>query len=71
MPSGCRKSTPRHQRESPASSLGLPASGARHPKPAQLAGREAPSWGMFVLILSNGSSLIAQLMSPGWAATQC
>ena len=70
MPSGCRESTQRHQRESPASSLGPPTSGACHPKPAQLASREALSWGMFVLILSNGSSLIARLVSPGWAATQ-
>lgn len=70
MPSACRESTQRHWRESPASSLGPPASGACHPKPVQLASREAPSWGMFVLILSNGSSLIARLMSPGWAATQ-
>lgn len=71
MPSGCRESTQRHKRESPASSLGPPASGARHPKPAQLASREGHSWGMFVLIFSKGSSVIAKLMSPGWAATQC
>lgn len=58
MPSGCQESTQCHERESPAPSLGPLASGARHPKLAQLAGREAPSWGMFVLILSNGSILI-------------